>query len=213
MRATDWSGGLFHDGQTPADAFAGEPVIWAGAEGARLVRLMRDLNIVQRGDPILTRRDLAPYTLPEEAEIARSSLDALTRKADEITGRYDFHGRGMGLAAPQIGIPRRACLVRSPAEPEQIVLLNPVVTEQGPDGPPEFFEGCLSFFGVRGRVPRPAWVLVSHAALDGTTHETRFDGVTARVLMHELDHLDGVLFTDRMPATERLVPVDEYRQL
>jgi len=213
MRATDWSGGLFHDGQTPADALAREPVTGAGAEGARLVRLMRDLAIVQRGDPILTRRDLVPFALPEEADVARSVLDALIRKADEITGRYDFHGRGMGLAAPQIGLPRRACLVRSPVEAEQIVLLNPVVTERGPDGPPEFFEGCLSFFSVRGRVPRPAWIVVDHAALDGTTRQTRFDGVTARVLMHELDHLDGVLFTDRMPPTERLVPVEEYRQL
>jgi peptide deformylase len=173
---------------------------------------MRDLAIVQQGDPILTRRDLAPFHLPDEALLARSALDALTRKTDEITSRYEFRG-GMGLAAPQIGIPRRACLVRSPVEAEQIVLLNPVITERGPDGPPEFFEGCLSFFGVRGRVPRPLWFVVNHAALDGTTRETRFDGVTARVLMHELDHLDGILFTERMPATERLVPVEEYRQL
>jgi peptide deformylase len=213
MRATDWSGGLFHDGQTPADALAGEPGTGAGPEGARLVRLMRDLAIVQWGDPILTRRDLPPFALPDEADLARAALDALTSKADEIAGRYDFRRRGMGLAAPQIGIPHRACLARSPVEAEQIVLLNPVVTERGRDGPPEFFEGCLSFFGVRGRVPRPAWIVVEHAALDGTTRETRFDGVTARVLMHELDHLDGVLFTQRMPATERLVTVEEYRQL
>lgn len=174
---------------------------------------MRDLAIVQRGDPILTRRDLSPFALPDEAAVARSVLDALTGKADEITDRYDFHRRGMGLAAPQIGIPRRACLVRSPAEPEQIVLINPVVTDQGPTGAPQFFEGCLSFFSVRGRVPRPEWIVVTHAALDGATRESRFDGVTARILMHELDHLDGILFTERMPETERLVPVEEYRQL
>ena len=176
------------------------------------MRLMRDLAIVQRGDPILTRRDLAPFALPDEADAARSTLGALVRKADEITGRYTFHGGGMGLAAPQIGRPHRACLVRSPAAAEQIVLLNPVVTEQGPAGPPQF-EGCLSFFSVRGRVPRPDWLVVAHAALDGTTRGSRFDGVTARILMHELDHLDGILFTERMPATERLVPVEEYRRL
>jgi peptide deformylase len=174
---------------------------------------MRDLSIVQRGDPILTRRDLAPFTLPDEAGEARAVLDALTRKADEIIRRYDFHGRGMGLAAPQIGLPRRAAVVRSPAEAEQIVLLNPVVTAQGPDRPAEFFEGCLSFFGVRGRVPRPDWVVVAGDALDGSTRESRYDGVTARVLLHELDHLDGILYTERMPAAERLITVDEYRGL
>ena len=185
----------------------------AAAEGARLVRLMRELSIVQRGDPILTRRDLAPFTLPDEADEARAVLDALTRKADELNREYDFHGGGMGLAAPQIGLARRAAVVRSPAEAEQILLLNPVVTGQGPDRPAEFFEGCLSFFGVRGRVPRPDWVVVAHDGLDGTTRETRYDGVTARLLMHELDHLDGVLYTARMPAAERLVPVEEYRGL
>src|SRR5689334_14342208 len=96
---------------------------------------MRDLAIVQRGDPILTRRDLAPFTLPDEADEARAVLAALTRKADEILRQYDFRGRGMGLAAPQIGVPRRAALVRSPDEPGEIVLLNPVVTAQGPDRP------------------------------------------------------------------------------
>jgi peptide deformylase len=151
--------------------------------------------------------------LPDEADVARSALDALIRKADEITSRYGFHGGGMGLAAPQIGIARRACLVRSPAEAEQIVLINPIPTDQGPAGPPQFYEGCLSFFSVRGRVPRPDWVVVAHTALDGTARESRFDGLTARLLMHELDHLDGILFTERMPKTERLVPVEEYRQL
>jgi peptide deformylase len=174
---------------------------------------MRDLAIVQRGDPILTRRDLAPFTLPDEADEARAVLDALTRKADEIIRQYDFRGRGMGLAAPQIGVPRRAAVVRSPAETEQIVLLNPVVTAQGPDRPAEFFEGCLSFFGVRGRVPRPDWVVVAGDALDGSTSESRYDGVTARLLMHELDHLDGILYPERMPAAEGLIPVDEYRGL
>jgi len=174
---------------------------------------MRDLAIVQRGDPILTRRDLRRFTLPAEADEARAVLDALTRKADEILRQYDFRGRGMGLAAPQIGVPRRAAVVRSPAEAGEIVLLNPVVTAQGPDRPAEFFEGCLSFFGVRGRVPRPDWVVVAADALDGGTSEFRYDGLTARLLMHELDHLDGILYPERMPAAERLIPVDEYRGL
>jgi peptide deformylase len=173
---------------------------------------MRDLAIVQQGDPILTRRDLPPFTLPAEAGAARAALDALTRKADELVRRYDFRG-GMGLAAPQIGLARRAAVVRSPAAEGQIELLNPTVVDRGPDRPAEFFEGCLSFFGVRGRVPRPDWILVAHDGLDGTTRESRFAGVTARLLMHELDHLDGVLYPERMAPADRLVPVDEYRGL
>jgi peptide deformylase len=188
-------------------------VTGAAAEGARLVRLMRDLAIVQLGDPILTRRDLAPFDLPAESADAQAAVAALTRKADEITQRYGFHGRGMGLAAPQIGLARRAALARPPVRADQIVLLNPVVVDRGPDLPAEFFEGCLSFFGVRGRVPRPGWILIEHDSPQGTSQRSAFDGLTARLLMHELDHLDGILYPERMPATERLVPVEEYRRM
>ena len=185
----------------------------AAAEGARLVRLMRELAIVQRGDPILTRRDLAPFDLPAEIAEAQAAVAALTHKADEITRRYNFHGRGMGLAAPQIGLARRVALVRPPRRADQIVLLNPLVVDRGPDLPAEFFEGCLSFFGVRGRVPRPGWIVIEHDSPRGISQRSAFDGLTARLLTHELDHLDGILYPERMPATERLVPVEEYRRM
>jgi peptide deformylase len=55
--------------------------------------------------------------------------------------------------------------------------------------------------------------VVAGDALDGGTSESRYDGVTARLLMHEVDHLDGILYPERMPAAERLIPVDEYRGL
>jgi peptide deformylase len=179
-------------------------------EGARLVRLMRELAIVQAGDPILTRRDLPRFRLPEQAAEARSLVELLTRKADELQRRYAFHN-GMGLAAPQLGAPRRAAVGRPADRPDQVVLLNPVVLDVGAPGPTPVFEGCLSFFHVRGRVARPQWILVEHTALDGRVLRTRFEGAAARVLTHEIDHLDGVLYPERMADGEHPIPVGKYR--
>jgi peptide deformylase len=179
-------------------------------EGARLVRLMRSLAIVQAGDPILTRRDLPRFRLPQQADEARGLVERLSRKADELQRHYGFHN-GMGLAAPQLGAPRRAAVGRPAGGTGQIVLLNPVVVDAGVAGPAPVFEGCLSFFGVRGRVARPQWILVEHTALDGRVMRTRFEGDAARVLTHEIDHLDGILYPERMAGGERPIPVEEYR--
>jgi peptide deformylase len=180
-------------------------------EGARLVRLMRELAIVQAGDPILTRRDLPRFRLPEQAAEARSLVERLSRKADEIQRHYPFDD-GMGLAAPQLGVARRAAVGR-PAGSDQIVLLNPVVVAAGAPGPAPVFEGCLSFFEVRGRVARPKWILVEHTTLDGAVVRTRFEDDAARLLTHEIDHLDGVLYPERMADGEKPIPVYEYRKL
>jgi peptide deformylase len=176
-------------------------------EGARLVRLMTALDIVQKGDPVLARRDLAPFDLPaERVEVARV-VDRLWRIAGTVDRRYPFKV-GMGLAAPQIGIARRVAIVRYGIEP--IVLVNPRVIERGPYAPTNSFEGCLSFFDVRGRVPRPQWIVIEHEL---PLRKTRFEGDAARLVEHEMDHLDGMLYDERMEPADLLLPVDEYRLL
>jgi peptide deformylase len=182
------------------------------ADGDYLTRVMRRLRIVQRGDGILTDRDHRGFDLPRERASAAGLLRCLVAMADSVESRYPFK-HGMGLAAPQIGVPRRAALVRTQAFGPAITLINPLVEEVGPDAPEPIFEGCLSFFGVRGRVFRPQWITVTHQDLDGTRRRSFFEGDVAALVAHEIDHLDGVLYDTRMAPGDHLIPVEVYRAM
>ena len=72
------------------------------------------------------------------------------------------------------------------------------------------YEGCLSFFDVRGEVERPTRIEVAHDHPDGHTEITTFRGGTARLVLHEIDHLQGRLYTDRMPPGTSVVPLSQY---
>ena len=112
--------------------------------------------------------------------------------------------RGIGLAAPQVGL-SLAILLASPTgeEGDEIVLINPTVKSTG--GPKEWAEeGCLSFPGVWGEVYRPTQVVVT--CLDENFEEQTIeaDELLARVLQHEIDHLEGKIFINRMRESDRL---------
>ena len=92
-----------------------------------------------------------------------------------------------------------------------IVLLNPRVVGESMERD-EQYEGCLSFFDYRGLVRRPLRVDVEHARYDGTRVITSFERAMARLVAHEIDHLEGRLYVDRMSAESNLVPVAVYRQ-
>ncbi|UWP82429.1 peptide deformylase [Dactylosporangium fulvum] len=191
-------------------------VVGAGdlADGAYLVRVMSGLGIRQLGAaPILTRTDHAPYLLPEEQAEVATTVRRLRRMAARVEELYPF-GNGMGIAAPQIGIPRRVAIVRPPDGADLIVLINPVVIGRQPvrDRSGKHYEGCLSFFDVRGLVRRPEWIHVRHRTIDGGFLRTVFRGVLARLVEHEIDHLDGVLYRQLLEEGDRLVPVGEYRK-
>jgi peptide deformylase len=168
---------------------------------------MTALGIVQEGEPIL-REVARPFELPEEAEDARRVIAELSSAMARVETAHVF-GKGMGIAAPQIGISRAAAIVRIP-ERETITLINPRVIEETPGD--EQYEGCLSFFDVRGVVPRPLAMHVEHRDLDGQRRITIFERGTARLVAHEIDHLNGVLYTDRMEPGRRPIPVSDYRQ-
>ena len=107
---------------------------------------------------------------------------------------------GVGLAAPQVGILRRACIVMETNVPEGeseyfIELVNPEIIER--NGEQEGGEGCLSLPEQYGIVKRPNHVKVRAQDRNGNFFEVEGDGLTARCFCHEIDHLDGVLFTDR----------------
>ena len=101
---------------------------------------------------------------------------------------------GVGLAAPQVGILRRVVLVVN-GEGEMLELVNPEIIER--NGEQEGGEGCLSLPEQYGIVKRPNHVKVRAQDRNGNFFEVEGDGLTARCFCHEIDHLDGVLFTDR----------------
>ncbi|MFB7472934.1 peptide deformylase [Kitasatospora sp. NPDC056184] len=171
---------------------------------------MQSLGVVQQGTPILNR-PAEPFDLPAERAAAQAVIDELFTAVDRI-GRVHSFAKGMGLAAPQIGIPRAAALVLPPTTgAEPIILLNPQITAVSNETD-EQYEGCLSFFDVRGMVPRPRRLDVAATALDGTITTVTYEFGLARLIAHEIDHLDGMLYTDRMTAGVAPIPVEQYRQ-
>ncbi|PJN02509.1 formylmethionine deformylase [Streptomyces sp. CB01201] len=171
---------------------------------------MRDLGVVQHGAPVLAE-PARLFDLPTEREAAEQVVEKLFTSMERIGQVHPF-AKGMGIAAPQIGIARAAAVVR-PADPAAppVVLLNPRITECS-DETDEQFEGCLSFFDVRGLVPRPLRITVETTTLDGQTVTTTYQRGIARLVHHEVDHLDGLLYTARMRTGTEPIPVEQYRQ-
>jgi peptide deformylase len=168
---------------------------------------MSILKIARMGHPML--RKVARKVEP--AEIKTPAFQKLVDDMIETMRDYD----GIGLAAPQVHEGVRLALIgieERKGEDRSIRVLpviNPEVTplteETGED-----WEGCLSVPKLRGRVSRPNAITVR--ALDRRGNKVEFDleGYPARVVQHELDHLDGVLFIDRMKSLETLCFIEEY---
>lgn len=168
---------------------------------------MASVGIVQDGDPVLAKTS-RPFDLPAEAEDARRVVAELVSAAERAATQHTF-GKGMGIAAPQIGIDRAAAIVRTP-DGEHITLFNPRIVEESQETDDQY-EGCLSFFDVRGMVPRPLQIHVEHQDIDGQTRITIFERGVARLVAHEVDHLHGVLYRERMRDGVEPIPVSEYR--
>ncbi len=111
--------------------------------------------------------------------------------------------RGVGLAAPQVGISKRFMLVSpSGEEGEERVVVNPEILAA--DGEEDMEEGCLSFPGVYGTIRRASRVHVRYRDLDWALLDLELVGFIARIFQHEFDHLNGVVFIDRMSAADRM---------
>ncbi|MFG3384214.1 peptide deformylase [Streptomyces sp. NPDC047999] len=171
---------------------------------------MRDLGVVQRGAPVLAEPALA-FDLPAERQAAEQAIEQLFSAMERI-GRVHPFAKGMGLAAPQIAIGRAAAVVQPPeSATPPIVLLNPRITDRSSDED-EQYEGCLSFFDVRGLAPRPLQITVETMTLEGQLMTTTYERGLARLVHHEIDHLYGLLYTARMRTGVAPIPVEEYRQ-
>jgi len=115
-----------------------------------------------------------------------------------------YASNGIGLAANQVDLPLRLFVVNlsaSPDEGEELVFINPVLSK--PKGNEESEEGCLSFPQLYGNVTRPKQISIQAYNLQGEEVRGNLNGMLARVVQHEYDHLDGVLFVDRMSPTAR----------
>jgi peptide deformylase len=171
--------------------------------------LMRRAGIVQRGAAML-ERPARWLDLPDQAALA---TDIVARLLDTLQHLGELHefGKGIGLAAPQLGIGWAAAVVVSSGDGTPVVLLNPRVVGESVDQDQQY-EGCLSFFDVRGLVSRPLVVELEHEDLTGAATVTTFTNAMARLVAHEVDHLGGLLYSDRMPPDRPLTPVEEYRE-
>lgn len=167
---------------------------------------MAKYDIVRAGSPVL--RDRAAEVAEEE--LGQKPLLSLVRTMVEAMRRAP----GVGLAAPQIGVSKRVIVLEdaerlmaklSPEEREERgrapfplkVIVNPVLTIVD-DAPVTFFEGCLSVPGLSALVPRGTEVEVKGTDEKGTPLSWRVRGWPARILQHEVDHLEGTLYVDRM---------------
>jgi peptide deformylase len=168
---------------------------------------MSALGIIQAGDPMLTT-EARRFDLPSEAEDARRVVAQLVSTLARVSEAHKF-SKGMGLAAPQIGIGRSVAVIHTP-DGDSITLLNPRVIDQSAETD-EQYEGCLSFFDVRGMVPRPLEIELEHQTVDGETRITTFERGTARLVAHEVDHLYGMLYRTRMRPGIEPIPVSEYK--
>jgi peptide deformylase len=178
-------------------------------EGRASVR-MRGIGIVQRGSDLLRQR-ARHFQLPREEAAARDAVAGLLSTLERLEVLHDF-SKGVGLAAPQIGLSVAAAAVRPPERvAEPVVLLNPRIIGESSDAD-EQYEGCLSFFDYRGLVVRPLRIEVEHARFDGARVITSFELAMARLVSHEIDHLEGRLYVDRMAPDATLVPVAEYQR-
>ena len=132
-------------------------------------------------------------------------VDPELRKAIRDMFGLMYSAKGIGLAANQVDLPLRLFVVNLEAKPdggEELVFINPVISlPRG--GSEEAEEGCLSLPGLYGPVIRPKQVRISAYGLDGREIQMDATGLMARCVQHELDHLDGVLFTDRLSPAAR----------
>ena len=124
---------------------------------------------------------------------------------------------GIGLAAPQVGLSYRLAVielgptkVRRGLKPSpRIVMVNPRIIKRSKEVG-EDWEGCLSFEGVRGRVPRALSVTVRYTDEKGEPVERKASGLLARAFQHEIDHLDGRVYVDRMRDMKTLIAYSEF---
>ncbi len=155
---------------------------------------VRSIVLAQAQEPVLRRKSLRVRAVDQAIRgLAHDLVDTV----------IEYHGAG--LAAPQIGAHWRVCVVLN-NEGEVVPMINPEVVRSA--GLADDFEGCLSFPGVWGKVERALTVTVKFLDLDGRPRRLKVSNIMARAVQHEIDHLDGILFVDRLSEPGKLYRLD-----
>ena len=166
---------------------------------------MSILKVARMGHPVLRKRARALDKAALRDPLLQKFID------DMIETMHEYHG--VGLAAPQVHEDVRVFVGLLDEEPgpdsDAVVLINPDITPEGQDQK-EGWEGCLSIPDIRGMVPRFTAITVKALDRQGRPLELRLKNFAARVAQHETDHLDGILFFDRMTSMQSLTFLDEY---
>jgi peptide deformylase len=166
---------------------------------------MSILKVARMGHPVLRER-ARPL---DKSDIKSAVFQKLVD--DMIDTMHEYHG--VGLAAPQVHEGLRLFVAMLDDDPdsksEAVVIINPEIVPNG-SGTEEGWEGCLSIPDIRGMVPRYTDITVRALDRSGRAIELPLTNFPARVAQHETDHLDGVLFFDRMKSMESLTFLDEY---
>lgn len=167
-------------------------------------------RIINMGHPTL-REVAAPIA---QNDIGSSALNELVKDMIETLADYG----GIGLAAPQINESIRLAILDVPTDTRYTiggpslpltVCINPKITVLS-DTTAGYWEGCLSVPGLRGWVERPQHIRLEYTDLDGRRHTHEIEGFLATVCQHEFDHLDGILYVDRMDDPTKLYFDDEF---
>lgn len=143
------------------------------------------MNLLKDTDPML-RQTSTPYTKEE-------ILNQGTRVFINELFNTMFDNKGMGIAAIQVGIPKRVICIHVPGFSE--VMFNPVILRK--KNSCEFLEGCLSFPGINLRITRPEKITVKWLDKNAKMRYADLEGLPARVVQHEIDHLSGIVFTEK----------------
>ena len=151
------------------------------------------MNIIQYPHPTLRYKSKPIRRVNEEfRQIVSDMFDAM------------YEAKGIGLAANQVDLPFRLFVLNlsgKRGEGEEMVFINPVISS--PKGSDEFEEGCLSIVGVNAVVNRPEQIHVQAYDLQGNEINATVNGMLAKAIQHETDHLDGVLFVDRIGESSK----------
>lgn len=166
-------------------------------------------SVLQLGHSQL-RQPATPITEPNSVQV-RQWIDQLLHQLETCGG--------VGIAAPQLGIAQQLIVVASRPTPRYpdaptmspTVMLNPQILEQSTEMK-KGWEGCLSVPGLRGLVPRHTTITVAYQDQDGNPQQQDFSGFIARVFQHEYDHLQGIVYVDRVESTQELMTEQEYQR-
>lgn len=164
---------------------------------------MAILPIVTLPDPIL--RQTSTHV---------GAIDADVRRLAENMLETMYDAPGVGLAAIQVGVPKRLIVLDVAGEEEEkrpMVLVNPRILTLG-DERRVYEEGCLSLPDVKIEIERPATLRLAYQDIDGTTHEIDADGLLATAVQHEIDHLEGKLIIDFLSSLKRDMVIRRFRK-